>query len=96
MAEKPGRQTWLFFSPTSTLLFVKVIYEPNHEKKNNNNNNMANLLSVAPVFGHHLSQRLQDFDAQSLLVLLQQLFGVFDQPTQEKKPNTLLKPNSKY
>lgn len=50
---------------------------------------MANLLSVAPVFGHHLSQCLQDFDAQSLLVLLQQLFGVFDQPTQEKKPNTL-------
>ena len=28
------------------------------------------LLSVAPVFGHHLPERLQHFDAQTLLVLL--------------------------
>ena len=38
------------------------------------------LLSVAPVFGHHLPERLQHFDAQTLLILLQQLLSVFNQP----------------
>ena len=38
------------------------------------------LLSVAAVFGHHLPQRLEDLDAEPLLVLLQQLLGVLDQP----------------
>ena len=37
------------------------------------------LLSIATVFGHHLSEGLQDLDAQALLVLLQQLLGVLDQ-----------------
>ena len=38
------------------------------------------LLSVAAVLGHHLPQRLQHLDAEPLLVLLQQLLGVLDQP----------------
>ena len=42
------------------------------------------LLPVTPVLGHHLPEGLQDFDAQTLLVLLQQLLGVLDQPVQKK------------
>lgn len=38
------------------------------------------LLSITSVFRHHLSQRLQNFDAQPLLVFLQQLLRMFDQP----------------
>lgn len=38
------------------------------------------LLSIATVFCHHLPQCLQNFDAQSFLIFLQQLLGVFDQP----------------
>lgn len=38
------------------------------------------LLSITSVFCHHLSQCLQDFDAQPLFVFLQQLLGMFDQP----------------
>lgn len=38
------------------------------------------LLSVASVLGHHFAEGLQDFDAEFLLVLLQQLFRVLDQP----------------
>lgn len=37
------------------------------------------LLSITSVLGHHLPQRLKDFDAQTFFVLLQQLFGVFDE-----------------
>lgn len=40
------------------------------------------LLPVAPFFCHHLPQCLQHFDAQALLILLQQLLGVFDQSGQ--------------
>ena len=38
------------------------------------------LLPVASVLCHHFPQSLQHFDAEALLVLLQQLLGVFDQP----------------
>lgn len=40
------------------------------------------LLPIAPFFCHHLPQCLQHFDAQAFLILLQQLFGVFDQSGQ--------------
>lgn len=40
------------------------------------------LFSISTVFGHHFSQCLQNFDAQPLFILLQQLFGVFDQPVE--------------
>lgn len=43
------------------------------------------LLPVAPVFSHHFPQRLQYFDAQTLLVLLQQLLGVLDQSGQGRR-----------
>lgn len=37
------------------------------------------LLSITTVFGHHLSQRLQNFDTQPLFIFLQQLLRMFDQ-----------------
>lgn len=37
------------------------------------------LLSITTVFGHHLSQRLQNFDTQPLFIFLQQLLCMFDQ-----------------
>ena len=40
------------------------------------------LLSITTVLCHHLSQCLQNFDAQPLFIFLQQLLGVFDQPAQ--------------
>lgn len=40
------------------------------------------LFSIPAVFGHHLSQRLQNFDAQPLFILLQQLLGMFDEPVE--------------
>lgn len=43
---------------------------------------MSYLLSITPVFCHHLSQCLQNLDTQSLLIFLQQLLGMFDQPAQ--------------
>lgn len=38
------------------------------------------LLSITSVLSHHLPKRLQNFNAQSLLIFLQQLLGMFDQP----------------
>lgn len=46
------------------------------------------LFPIAPVFCHHFPQCLQDFDAQTLLVLLQQLLSVFDQSGQGKRKNS--------
>ncbi len=43
------------------------------------------LLSVAPVFCHHFPQCLKYFDAQTFLILLQQLLGVFNQSGQGKR-----------
>ena len=45
----------------------------------NRNQKGMYLLPIAPVFCHHFPQCLQYFDAQPLLILLQQLLGVFDQ-----------------
>jgi hypothetical protein len=38
------------------------------------------LLSTLRVDGHHLSQSFQHFDAQLLLLLLQKLLSMFNQP----------------
>ena len=38
------------------------------------------LLSALGVDGHHLSQSSQHFDTQLLLLLLQKLLGMFNQP----------------
>lgn len=43
------------------------------------------LFPVSSIFGHHFPQCLQHLDAQALLVLLQQLLSVFDQPGQGQK-----------
>ena len=43
------------------------------------------LLPIAPVFCHHFPQCLQYFDAQTLLILFQQLLCVFNQSDQEKR-----------
>lgn len=43
------------------------------------------LFPVSSIFGHHFPQRLQHLDAQALLVLFQQLLGVFDQSGQGQK-----------
>lgn len=43
------------------------------------NTEATHLLPIATVFCHHFPQCLQHFDAQTLLILLQQLLRVFDQ-----------------
>ena len=45
----------------------------------------SNLLSVLGVYGHHLLQRLENLDAEVLLLLLQKLRRVSDQSSIEKK-----------
>lgn len=66
--------------------FISTVAEDNQRV-------MLYLLPVAPVFCHHLPQRLQHFDAETLLVLLQQLFGVFDQPGDGKRDKWPRPPN---
>lgn len=51
-------------------------------RRDDENSRYRYLLPVAPFFCHHLPQCLQHFDAQALLILLQQLLGVFDQSGQ--------------